>query len=109
MGTNFVAMSNLTEVYNRVLSEPRRKNSTLPEAYNMIVQIYMLSGHIATLSGFARNWEKQSAIDFSGVTTMIHSRLHLAITALREKGSIVMNEPSRADTRAFHDEINAMI
>ncbi|MFI5155304.1 MAG: FUSC family membrane protein, partial [Chitinophagales bacterium] len=31
---NFVAMSNLTEAYNRVLSEPRRKQSNLPAVYN---------------------------------------------------------------------------
>ena len=106
---NFVAMSNLTEVYNRVLSEPRRKSSNLPDAYNMIVQIYMLSGHIATLSGFARTWKKQSDIDFSGVVNVILSRIRVAIAALQVKGSIQMNETSRADSRAFHDEINTLI
>ena len=106
---NFVAMSNLTEAYNRVLSEPRRKRSNLPETYNIIVQIYMLSGHIATLSGFARNWEKQSVIDFSGVASLILTRIRKSISALREKGTMDMNEPSRAETRAIHDEINALI
>ncbi len=51
----YVALANISNALNRMLSEPKSKQINSVEYHQLVVLNYMLSSHIATLASFARD------------------------------------------------------
>lgn len=50
----YVALANVTDALNRMLSEPRRKQKNATEFHQFVVLNYMLASHTATLASYNR-------------------------------------------------------
>ncbi len=50
----YVALANITDALNRMLTEPKRKQRRPAEFHQFVVLNYMLSSHIATLAAYSR-------------------------------------------------------
>ena len=60
----FVSTANLSNVFNRMLSEPKSKQPHRKEIYEFVVLNHVLSSNIASLTTSAYNEEKQFPKDF---------------------------------------------
>lgn len=56
---SFVALSNLSDAFQRMLSEPRRKQKNSMQAYQLMVSNHILASHIATLASYVFSFAKQ--------------------------------------------------
>ncbi len=50
----YVALANVTDALNRMLSEPRRKQKNAADFHQFVVLNYMLASHTATLASYSR-------------------------------------------------------
>ena len=48
----FVALANLTEAFNRMMAEPKRKQKGIAEMQQFVVLSHMFASHTATLGGY---------------------------------------------------------
>jgi uncharacterized membrane protein (TIGR01666 family) len=51
----YVALANLSDAFQRMLSEPASKQGNSVEIYQLVVANHLLASHIATLSGYLNN------------------------------------------------------
>ncbi|MDP4148924.1 MAG: FUSC family membrane protein [Bacteroidota bacterium] len=49
----FVSLANLSDAFNRMLSEPKSKQKNVRKMHQFVVSSHMLTSHIATLSSYA--------------------------------------------------------
>jgi uncharacterized membrane protein (TIGR01666 family) len=62
---SFVALSNLSDAFQRMLSEPRSKQKNSMQIYQLTVSNHILASHIATLASYAFSFGKQHiSLDF---------------------------------------------
>ena len=73
----YVALANLSDAFQRMLSEPASKQGNSVEIYQLVVANHLLASHIATLSGYLDN--RFSAEDFDDLIES--ALLHLQHTS----------------------------
>ena len=79
----FVALANLSDAFNRMLSEPKSKQKNIRDLHQFVVSNHMLTSHIATLSYYRWPVEKKNYLcDFSPAINAIKIKLNNAITFL---------------------------
>jgi uncharacterized membrane protein (TIGR01666 family) len=80
----FVSLANLSDAFNRMLSEPKRKQKDARQMHQFVVSNHMLTAHIATLSYYAQPLAaKYTSPDYLPVIQAISARLENAAEVLR--------------------------
>ncbi len=94
----FVALANLSDAFNRMLSEPKRRQKDIRAMHQFVVSNHMLTSHIATLSYYVPSLAaKYASGDYMPVVDTIVSRLENSVVALRGgQMNGVGNGPRRA-------------
>lgn len=88
----YVALSNIADALNRMLSEPKRKQKNSNLLQQLVVLNYMLTSHIAALSAYVMPWaEKYASADFE--PPIAHAE-----NLLDEAAQIVAQAPPTATT-----------
>lgn len=79
----FVSLANLSDAFNRMLSEPKNKQKNIRDLHQLVVSSHMLTSHIATLSYYTQPAEKKKYLyDFSPAINAIKIKLKNAIAFL---------------------------
>jgi uncharacterized membrane protein (TIGR01666 family) len=82
----FVSLANLSDVFTRMLSEPKNKQKNSRLIHSFVVLNHMLTSHIATLAYYAKFSDKYSSKDFEPVINNI-------ILKLSDAKAIINDEP----------------
>ncbi len=81
----FVALANLSDAFNRMMAEPKRKQKSIKELYQFVVLNHMLTSHIATLAAYVRPLsEKYASPDFATAINKTLARMDDAEKILGE-------------------------
>lgn len=92
----FVSLANLSDAFNRMLSEPKNKQKNIRDLHQLVVSSHMLTSHIATLSYYAQPLTKKNySYDFSAAANAIQAKLSNAMAFLsgnQKNGDIVVDE-----------------
>ncbi len=82
----YVALANVTDALNRMLSEPRRKQKNAADFHQFVVLNYMLASHTATLASYSRRGnEVPSDPGYHPVIEGVLSILSKSYTILQQK------------------------
>ena len=81
----FVALANLSDAFNRMMSEPKSKQKNIKELHQFVVLNHTLTSHIATLASYVRPLsEKYASQDFILATNKTIARFEDAEKILTE-------------------------
>jgi len=82
----FVALANLNDNFQKMLSEPRRKQENMSYYHQFVASSYMLTVHIAALSALAsRTKNNFEANDFEPLVNNINDKFKRAIHLVKER------------------------
>jgi uncharacterized membrane protein (TIGR01666 family) len=113
----FVALANLSDAFERILSEPRSKREEAGIMHQFVVSNHMLTSHIATLSYYAMPAPK-GTIDpsvYRPVVDEIGVRLDTTVKCLKGKDRITPEDgtttavAAREDLRILNERINTLM
>jgi len=114
----FVALANLSDAFNRILSEPRSKREHADRMHQFVVSNHMLTSHIATLSYYALPVSASYAdpLLYAPVIDEIGARLQKTIGCLGVKErppATHADSPSaieaKQDLRLLNDTMNNLV
>ncbi len=104
-----VSLANLSDAFNRMLSEPKRKQKNIRYIHQFVVLNHMLTSHIATLAYYALPLEKQSgAEDYSSFIHAITARLSHAKAILENQSNIAEIPVDKEALRALNDKVDVL-
>ena len=105
----FVSLANLTDAFNRMLSEPKSKQKNARELNQFVVSNHMLTSHIATLSYYVPRFnQKGSVYHLSPVINAIEKKLINAETMLAGKEKISEESVNEADWHLFNATVDKL-
>lgn len=79
----FVALANLSDIFQRMLSEPKTQQPKLPQYHQFVTTSHMLSSYIASLSyNASRFGTKYAQEDFKPMVREIEKRFNTALTMM---------------------------
>jgi uncharacterized membrane protein (TIGR01666 family) len=84
----FVALANLSDIFQRMLSEPKSQQPKLPQYHQFVTASHMLSSYIASLSyNASRFGTKYAQEDFKPMVREIEKRFSVALSMM-ENGQV---------------------
>jgi uncharacterized membrane protein (TIGR01666 family) len=102
----FVALANLSDNFRRMMSEPKSKQSNLPEYHQFIAANHMLTSHIASLSYYAQRSAKSYASpDFKPLIKEIDQQFELII----DMPSTAVMENNLDETLPLHKKLQELL
>jgi len=105
----FVALGNLSDAFNRMLSEPKRKQKNIRVANQFVILNHMFTSHIATLSSYAKPLAgKYQSDNYLPVINNIEILMKNAKATLQKEPlrEIIVNKES---LRILNDRVNSLI
>ena len=79
----FVALANLSDIFQRMLSEPKGQRPNLPQYHQFVTASHTLTSHLASLSYYAQRFgDKYAQEDFKPMVKEIEKRFGLALSIL---------------------------
>ncbi|HLY70104.1 MAG TPA: hypothetical protein VKR53_10285, partial [Puia sp.] len=103
----FVSLANLSDAFNRMLSEPKTKQKKIREVHQFVVANHMLTSGIATLSLFRQQTQPNADL-FSPVVNIIFKRLNGAKKKLQHQIQ-EKNTDHKTALRALNDKLNDLL
>jgi uncharacterized membrane protein (TIGR01666 family) len=103
----FVSLANLSDAFNRMLSEPKNKQKNIREVHQFVVANHMLTSSIATLSLFTQRTQTNNDI-FSPVVNIITDKLDDAKKKLQHQTQ-KENTDNKIGLRALNDKLNDLL
>ncbi len=106
----FVSLANLSDAFNRVLSEPKSKQKNIRWLHQFVVTSHMLTSHIATLSYYSPSLMELKEDDgFLPAIEAIRLKLDNCVAILQQKAGY--NDPNlnKEGIRMLNDELNGLI
>lgn len=92
----FVALANLSDIFQRMLSEPKNQQPGLRHYHQFVSATHLLTSHIAALAYYAdRFGNKYAQEDFGPMIREIKKRFNLALNIIESKDAAVPAEPAR--------------
>jgi len=83
----YVALANISDALNRMMSEPRSKQIYVAEYHELVVLNYMMATHIATLATIALGKTKPNTdAEYQPLVQAVTSNLDLAMKGLKTVG-----------------------
>jgi uncharacterized membrane protein (TIGR01666 family) len=105
----FVSLANLSDAFNRMLSEPRSKQKNIGELQQFVVLSHMLTSHIATLSTYRKlNSSKNDGKWYLPVINAIEQRLNHCLAILEDQ-SITQAPIDREGIRSLQDQVSGLV
>ncbi|MBS1596689.1 MAG: FUSC family protein [Bacteroidetes bacterium] len=106
----FVALGNLSDAFNRMLSEPKRKQKNIRVANQFVVLNHMLTSHIATLSSYAQKLaEKYQSQDFLPIIKNIQIQMNAAKATLQNEPLRELNIVQKESLRVLNDKVTSLM
>jgi uncharacterized membrane protein YccC len=109
----FVSLANLSDAFNRMLSEPKNKQKNIRELHQFVVASHMLVSNIATLSLFTQQLRSQADIDiFIPVIGVISGRLKEAMKRIQEQKPVRHELDGNSDKnkmRGLNERLNDLL
>ncbi len=100
----FVALANLSDALQRMLSEPRRKQKSMAEMHQFVVSNHMLTSHIATLAYYTETHAARFAdAAYQPVVDDIVCRLEQTVDVLADRTVAEPKRPARADLLVLNE------
>ncbi len=94
----YVALANLSDAFQRMLSEPRSKQKNSVAVYQLVVANHLLASHIATLSSYIASFAKAHASEeFEEIIQKTTDHLRRAQTILDEVNNGVENPAMKSE------------
>ncbi len=92
----FVALANLSDIFQRMLSEPKNQQPNLRQYHQFVAASHLLTSHIAALSYYAARFgSKYAQEDFAPMTREIKKQFDLGLSIV-DKGNVQLPaEPAR--------------
>jgi uncharacterized membrane protein (TIGR01666 family) len=92
----FVALANLSDIFQRMLTEPKNQQPRLRHYHQFVSATHLLTSHIAALAYYAdRFGNKYAQEDFAPMIREIKKRFNLALNIIGEKDVQPPTEPAR--------------
>jgi uncharacterized membrane protein YccC len=105
----FVSLANLSDAFNRMLAEPKRKQKNIRYLHQFVVLNHMLTSHIATLAYYAMPAGKQRAgEDYTSFINAITTKLNNVKSILQEKSSVPETPVHKEELRLLNDKVNKL-
>jgi len=106
----FVALANLSDAFNRILSEPGNKLKQADRMHQFVVSNHMLTSHIATLSYYASPLpEKDADPAYQPVIRAMIARMENTIAFLQEKSRPGALVTGKEDLRILNEKMNTLM
>lgn len=82
----FVSLANLSDIFQRMLSEPKNQQPHLPQYHQFVTTSHMLTSHVASLSYYAARFgSRYVQEDFSPMVREIDKRFGQALKVLQRQ------------------------
>ncbi len=105
----FVALANLTDAFNRMLSEPKSKQINSRELHQFVVSNHMLTSHIATLSYYVPRYKpNNNTYQFSPFIHAIEMKLKNTKSFLEQKEKANDLNTNENEWRKFNAKVNVL-
>ncbi len=105
----FIALANLSDAFNRMMAEPKRKQQGIKDIHQFVVLCHMLLSHVATLSLLAqKNAGAYHAESYMLVVNDIRQLLTLIADALTGEGNTDA-VPAKENLRALNQQVNVLL
>jgi uncharacterized membrane protein YccC len=92
----FVALANLSDIFQRMLSEPKNQQPNLRHYHQFVTASHLLTSHIAALSYYAARYgSKYAQEDFGAMIREIKKRFNVALTVMDNGYAHLPAEPAR--------------
>jgi hypothetical protein len=106
----FVALANLSDGFNRMLSEPKSKQKNIRDLHQIVVSSHLLTSHIATLSYYNQPIAQKSYLeDFSGPVNAIKIKLENTIAILSSNFKDKNRLEDELPWRLFNSKVSTLI
>ena len=94
----FVALANLSDNFQRMLSEPKNKQHNMQHYHQFVALSHMLTSYIASLSYYAqRSGEKYASDEFIPLIEKINRQFQTAIDTYKNNSKVnIENDPASA-------------
>jgi uncharacterized membrane protein (TIGR01666 family) len=105
-----VSLANLSDAFNRMLSEPKSKQKEIEHLHQFVVLNHRLTSHIATLYYYEQaQLSLSEPIDITQVTFDIHSKLDTARLLLQNEVKNGKSLPEKESLNELYEEVNALM
>lgn len=109
---SWVSLANLSDTFNKMLSEPKRKQKNAEQLHQFVVANHMLASHIATLSYYADSVQPEYITeDYMPLITATTQTLQQALDTLegekQSKDLIIKTDPNQI--RLLSQRINELV
>jgi len=106
----FVALANLSDAFNRILSEPRNKRNQADKMHQFVVSNHMLTSHIATLAYYALPMPgKYSGPIYQPVIKVMLTRMENTIAFLQERSITDEGVTGKEELRILNEKMNVLM
>jgi uncharacterized membrane protein (TIGR01666 family) len=86
---SFVALANMSDHFQRMLSEPKTRQPGLPQYHQFVATSHLLTSHIASLSYYAQRSAKQYAsVDFMELVKQVDEQFGQSLNLLENHTSV---------------------
>ena len=105
----FIAQSNLSGAFNRMMNEPKSKQENIKNIHQFTVLIYTLNSHIASLAHFAqKTLYKYHSLDFKDIGEDILAELGTTNRILTNKSNLT-GEASTDVSKNLKFQVNQIV
>jgi uncharacterized membrane protein YccC len=92
----FVALANLSDIFQRMLSEPKNQQPNLRHYHQFVSATHLLTSHVAALSYYAARYgNKYAQEDFAPLIREIKKRFNFALSIINNENVQLPAEPAR--------------
>jgi uncharacterized membrane protein (TIGR01666 family) len=108
---SWVSLANLSDAFNRMLSEPKSKQKNIEYLHQFVVAVHMLNAHIATLSYYIESLQAEYiSEDYTPVINASTQTLQQAKKILEQKtGDEIPSKPDMAQIRILDQRVNELV
>lgn len=105
-----VSLANLSDAFNRMLSEPKRKQIGIDKVHQFVVLNHMLTSHIATLSYYIQSRKTiYRSEKFIGVSNDTSNCITNAIDILKKNPSTIPVISNKDSLRLLNEQANMLL
>jgi uncharacterized membrane protein (TIGR01666 family) len=109
---SWVSLANLSDAFNRMLSEPKSKQKNIEYLHQFVVAVHMLNSHIATLSYYVESLRSEYiSEDYTPVINASAQTLQQAKAVLdRNTGDgAMLPKPDKSQIRILDQRVNELV
>lgn len=106
----FVALANLSDAFNRMMAEPKRKQKNVKELHHFVVLNHTLTSHIATLASYVKPMsERYASPDFASPIKSIITRMEEAEKILLKTEVLLLNNDPVTDDDKIQQRLQHLL